>query len=192
MKLIDMRQANSYLYPQAVFDEVCHAIDRSVSAKFTRDIMGNKCFDLVTLGLDIYYTYSDLETMEDVEVITPAQVIGRAKLDDIMIGRAPIHQPSVSLPTAASILEAGLGHMKDRAATYDKPEGERSIEATVKAFNAVTGDGSMNTEERGWLFMLLLKAVRSQQGNFKQDNYEDGAAYFGLMGEAAAKERNNG
>ncbi len=93
------------------------------------------------------------------------------------------------MTTAHEILLAGIGHMQDRAATYDKPEGERSMVATVAAFNAVTGDGRMDTEERGWLFQLLLKAVRSQQGGFKLDNYEDGAAYFGLAGEAASKER---
>lgn len=50
------------------------------------------------------------------------------------------------------------------AATYDKHDGERSIGATIAAFKAITGDGLMNTEERGWLFMSLLKKVRSQQG----------------------------
>lgn len=93
------------------------------------------------------------------------------------------------MTTAPEILKAGIGHMQDRATTYDKEEGERSMAATVAAFNAVTGDGQMNTEERGWLFMVLLKAVRCQQGRFKLDNYENGAAYFGLMGEAASKER---
>lgn len=89
--------------------------------------------------------------------------------------------------TAASILEAGLGHMKERAVTYDKPEGERSMGATVEAFRAVTGH--QLTEEQGWMFMLLLKAVRCQQGGYRGDNYEDGAAYFGLMGESAYNER---
>ena len=91
--------------------------------------------------------------------------------------------------TAADILKAAAGHMKDRAATYDKPEGERSIGAAVRAFNAVTGDGLMDSEERGWLFMVLLKAVRSQQGDYRADSYEDGAAYFALTGEAAARDR---
>lgn len=88
---------------------------------------------------------------------------------------------------AQDFLLAGIGHMENRASTYDKPEGERSMAATVVAFKAVTGDGLMNTEERGWLFMQLLKAVRSQQGDFKADNYEDGSAYCGLGGEAAYK-----
>lgn len=90
---------------------------------------------------------------------------------------------------AQDFLQAGISHMQARATTYDKPQGERSMAATVAAFNAVTGDGLVNTEERGWLFMQLLKAVRSQQGDFKADNYEDGSAYCGLGGEAAYKER---
>lgn len=91
--------------------------------------------------------------------------------------------------TAAGILRAGLRHMEDRSSTYDKPAGERSMAATVEAFRAVTGDGLVSSEERGWLFMVLLKMVRSQQGALRMDSYEDGAAYCGLMGEAAARER---
>lgn len=90
---------------------------------------------------------------------------------------------------AHQILEAGLGHMKDRSATYDKPVGERSMGATVDAFRAITGHDL--TEEQGWLFMGLLKMVRSQQGGFRADNYEDLAAYAGLQGEAAWAERAN-
>ena len=92
--------------------------------------------------------------------------------------------------TAANILQSALGHMQDRAATYDKPDGERSMGATVDAFKAVTG--VLMTEEQGWLFMALLKAVRSQQGAYRADSYEDGAAYFALAGEAAGKERHGG
>lgn len=88
---------------------------------------------------------------------------------------------------APDILTAALGHMQDRAATYDKPEGERSMPATVAAFNAITG--LEVTAEQGWLFAVLLKAVRSQQGGYRPDNYEDGAAYFALMGEQAAADR---
>lgn len=89
--------------------------------------------------------------------------------------------------SAADILKAALGHMEDRAATYDKPEGERSMPATVEAFNAVTGLSL--TAEQGWLFCVLLKAVRSQQGGYRADNYDDGAAYFALMGEQASGDR---
>lgn len=88
---------------------------------------------------------------------------------------------------AADILKAALGHMEDRAATYDKPEGERSMPATVEAFNALTGH--QLTAEQGWLFMTVLKLCRTQQGGFRADNYEDGSAYFALMGEQAAGDR---
>lgn len=91
------------------------------------------------------------------------------------------------MTTANEILQAAAGHMQDRAATYDKPEGERSMGATVEAFKAVTGH--QLTEEQGWLFMALLKAVRSQQGSLRMDSYEDGAAYFALAGESAARDR---
>ena len=91
------------------------------------------------------------------------------------------------MTTAHDILKAAAGHMQDRSATYDKPEGERSMGATVEAFKAVTGHKL--TEEQGWLFMALLKAVRSQQGDLRMDSYEDGAAYFSLAGESAARDR---
>lgn len=90
----------------------------------------------------------------------------------------------------ADVLRAGAQHMEDRAATYDKPAGERSMGATVDAFNAITGN--QVTEEQGWMFMALLKMVRSQQGQFKLDNYEDGAAYFALAAESGAKSRTSG
>ena len=89
--------------------------------------------------------------------------------------------------TASDFLGAALSHLEDRASTYDNPTGERSMGRTVEAFNAITGHKL--TEEHGYLFMVLLKAVRSQQGKYKSDSYEDGAAYFALMGECAAKVR---
>ena len=91
--------------------------------------------------------------------------------------------------TAASMLTAALGHMEDRAKTYDAPGGERSMGKTVAAFNIITGLGL--TEEQGWLFMEILKQVRSQQGNYRADNYEDMVAYAALRGECAARERGN-
>ena len=88
---------------------------------------------------------------------------------------------------AIEILEAAATHMKDRAATYDAPTGEHSIPAVVDAFKAVTGVEM--TYEQGWTFMALVKLVRSQQGEFKLDNYEDAAAYIGLAGEQRAGEQ---
>lgn len=89
--------------------------------------------------------------------------------------------------TAASMLTAALGHMEDRAKTYDAPGGERSMGKTVSAFNIITGHNL--TEEAGWLFMEILKQVRSQQGDYRADSYEDLVAYAALRGECAARER---
>lgn len=89
---------------------------------------------------------------------------------------------------ANDFLQRAAMHMKSRASTYDKPEGERSMAKTVAMFN-ILADTNL-TEEQGWQFMSLLKKVRSQQGNFKADNYEDDTAYASLAGEAATRERN--
>ena len=89
--------------------------------------------------------------------------------------------------TAASMLTAALGHMEDRAKTYDAPGGERSMGKTVAAFNIITGHTL--TEEAGWLFMILLKAVRSQTDK-TLDSLEDMVAYSALLGEAQSKRKN--
>lgn len=89
--------------------------------------------------------------------------------------------------TANQILEQAASEMGDRATTYDKPAGERSMGACVAAFNAITGHKL--TEEQGWLFMGVLKDVRSQQGGYRADTYIDGAAYRALQGECAARDR---
>lgn len=86
---------------------------------------------------------------------------------------------------APDVLEAGAKHMRDRAVTYDKPEGERSMEKVVQMFNLFTGHNLKESE--GWRFMLFLKLVRSVQGEFKLDNFEDAVAYEALAAEAAAK-----
>lgn len=102
------------------------------------------------------------------------------------LAEAVDHITSLPEPQIAHmILDTAAGHLKDRAKTYDKPEGERSMGNAVRAFSAVSGVDM--TEEQGWLFMALLKAVRTQQGAYRADNYEDGAAYFALAGETAAR-----
>lgn len=84
---------------------------------------------------------------------------------------------------APELLDAAAKHMRDRAATYDKPDGERSMGKTIAAFNAITGRDL--TEHEGWLLMVLLKAVRSEQrADPHRDSVEDLVAYGALYGEA--------
>lgn len=96
----------------------------------------------------------------------------------------PIPPVKASAANAASILRAGAQHIEDRAASRDRPEGERSMARCVKAFNAMFGKDL--TEVQGWQFMELLKMARSAAGKHNPDDFEDGSAYCALAGEAAA------
>lgn len=96
--------------------------------------------------------------------------------------------PQVKRPCEApEFLEVAAKHMSNRAATYDKPEGERSMGKTVEAFNVITGHSL--TEAQGWLLQQILKDVRLfQRAGFHQDSAEDCVAYAALKAEAKAKE----
>ncbi len=63
---------------------------------------------------------------------------------------------------------------------------ERSMAATVAAFNAI--HGTALTERQGWMFMALLKITRAHtsavNGKPNPDDYFDGAAYMALGGES--------
>jgi len=89
--------------------------------------------------------------------------------------------------TAQQLLNKAQTHMQARAATYDKPEGERSMAATVTAYNAITGHSL--TEANGWLLMSVLKMVRdNQRKEAHVDSVEDLVAYASLYGEARLNE----
>ncbi|WP_052209182.1 DUF6378 domain-containing protein [Acinetobacter sp. A47] len=101
------------------------------------------------------------------------------------IAGIPLTQPKKQkVLSAAGFLVAANQHMKDRAVTYDSPEGERSMERTVAAFNELKGT-NLSVQD-GWTFMMLLKMVRADQGEFKADNFEDLVAYAALAGEQAS------
>ena len=88
--------------------------------------------------------------------------------------------------SAIGILDSAANHMRDRAAIYDSPEGERSMGAAVTAFNAITKHTL--TEAEGWLLLQVLKDVRLfQRAAFHQDSAEDCVAYAALKAEAKAK-----
>ena len=86
--------------------------------------------------------------------------------------------------SAPDILDAAAGHMRDRAATYDQPGGERSMGRAVAALNAVLGRQAL-TESEGWLLLQLLKDVRDRQRTEPhRDSLEDAVAYAALKAEA--------
>jgi len=91
------------------------------------------------------------------------------------------------LSGAIRILEDAAATMRERAAQRDKPEGERSMAATVAAFNALTGH---NLSERdGWFFMVVLKMSRAcATPTGRPDDYIDLVAYGGLAGESVQEE----
>lgn len=87
--------------------------------------------------------------------------------------------------SAESFLNQAANTMAERGKTYDKPTGERSMGATVAAFNAITGHEL--TEASGWLLMLLLKQVRQwQKEDYHEDSAVDAVAYSALLAEALA------
>lgn len=88
--------------------------------------------------------------------------------------------------TAQHILRAAMKHINDRAKTYDKPQGERSMGQTVAAFNAITG--LELDESHGWLLMVLLKLVRDASApGGHADSQEDAVSYAALLAEAKRK-----
>jgi len=88
---------------------------------------------------------------------------------------------------ADQLLERAAAHMRDRAATYDKPDGERSMGRAVQAFNAITGRDLREPE--GWLLLQVLKDVRLfQREAYHADSAEDCIAYAALKAEAKGSE----
>ena len=110
-------------------------------------------------------------------------------------GQAWVEQPTICMVpnaldspvSAPALLTAAAKHMNDRAATYDKPEGERSMAQTVAVFEAY--HGIRLTEAQGWHFMQVLKDVRLfTRDSYHGDSAEDCIAYAALKAEAKAQE----
>lgn len=97
-------------------------------------------------------------------------------------------ETTVPEPKAAELLGRAAKHMHDRASTYDKPEGERSMGRAVQAFNAITGHTL--TESEGWLLLQVLKDVRLfTREAYHADSAEDCIAYAALKAEARGEGR---
>lgn len=91
-------------------------------------------------------------------------------------------------PGADGFLLEAADAIDHRAAERDTPEGERSMARATAMFNAWRGprhgDGAL-TEHEGWVFMACLKLARPAGGDYRRDDYVDGAAYIALAGECA-------
>jgi len=103
-----------------------------------------------------------------------------SEADDCFQSHKPEKMPE---PKAAELLGRAAAHMHDRSATYDEPEGERSMGKIVTAFNAITGRDL--TESEGWMFMQQVKLVRLfTRSEYHADSAEDNIAYAALLAEA--------
>ncbi len=108
-------------------------------------------------------------------------LLGRKEFEPKRIEDAT--QPSKLLRMAAETIE-------QRGQERDNGEGgERSMAATVAAFNSI--EGTALSERQGWAFMQTLKLVRAastaRNGRYNPDDYLDGAAYAALGAECASK-----
>ena len=90
---------------------------------------------------------------------------------------------------STEFLQAAISVQAERGKQYDKPTGERSMGATVTAFNAITGRDL--SEAEGWLLLQTLKDVRQWQNpsKYHHDSALDGVAYSALKAEALSEEK---
>lgn len=144
------------------------------------------CGVVEVLGCDYHRTFPwDVHNGRSVTNIGTEQSDGTpSDLDFIEL----VEEPTARLvPTAPELLDKAAGHMRERAATYDSPGGERSMAKTVALFN-LHHDTAL-TEAQGWHFMQILKDVRLFSAKvYHADSAEDKIAYAALMSEAKAKE----
>ena len=111
-----------------------------------------------------------------------------ASMNDFLHYFKPMeHSRKDDTPKAVKILNEAVAIMAERGKSYDKSggEAERSMPKIVAMFNALTGHEL--TPEQGWKFMCCLKLARSEQGEYREDNYLDGAAYMALAGEEVSE-----
>lgn len=89
---------------------------------------------------------------------------------------------------STEFLQAAIDVQAERGQTYDKPTGERSMGATISAFNCITG--YTLEESDGWMLLSLLKLVRQSQNpeQYHHDSALDFVAYASLYAEAASEQ----
>lgn len=96
-------------------------------------------------------------------------------------------EPKPKRDSAHGFLEEASETMKRRAALRDSEEGERTAAQIANVFNAITGHDL--SEADAWMFLVVLKIVRSRNGKYNRDDFVDLAAYAGLLGECESVSR---
>ena len=86
---------------------------------------------------------------------------------------------------STEFLQSAMDVQKERGEQYDKPSGERSMVATVRAFNAITGH--VLEESDGWMLKLVRQAQNPEK--YHHDSALDFVAYASLYAEAASEQR---
>lgn len=163
----------------------------SERATVEKEIINN-----IRCGANNEFTYSSAVTSEPQGLLNHrrdevpiGKVMSSEITDDgvnITMGLNPEHPLFKPEPSSAvKILNDAAECIGDRAAERDT-DNERSMLSTVNAFNAMYG--TELTETQGWMFLAFLKASRAKNGDFNEDDYTDGAAYFALAGECHGKD----
>ena len=126
----------------------------------------------------------------DVRVVDVAGVFDWSFVVAYRVVRPAEEPVSPTTPSAAGTLRKAADLIEQRGKQRDSDAGERSMARTVAAFNAVYG--ASLTETQGWHFMELLKMVRSSQGGYVADDFDDKVAYAALAAECEALTRGDG
>lgn len=84
---------------------------------------------------------------------------------------------------ASELLIEASETIKNRASERDSDQ-ERSMAKAVEMFNIWRGSERKMTESDGWAFMVFLKLSRASQGEYRRDDWIDGAAYMALTAES--------
>jgi len=89
---------------------------------------------------------------------------------------------------STDFLQSAIDVQAERGKQYDKPSGERSMGATISAFNCITG--YTLEESDGWMLLSLLKLARQSQNpeQYHHDSALDFVAYASLYAEAASEQ----
>ena len=135
------------------------------------------------------YQFEKIRNGEDMSTlkIPPARICSYCK-EGYMDGDDHVC-PNKKPATAGDFLSRSKDLLEERGKEYDNVHGERSMEKTVRAFNAITGRYTF-TEAEGWLFMQILKDVRQWQSpKFHRDSAEDCVSYAALKAESLAKNK---